>query len=280
MKKSIKLTGIFLLVFAFCLQSCSKRKANRSTVTSQDFAMMENSFNDIFKVTEDALKDNDLEKSSSGLSAFGSLCATVTVSPAFPDTTFPKTVTIDFGSTNCTDNYGTNRRGIITATVSGYYRTPGTVISVTTQNFYHNDNKVEGTKTITNLGQNNAGNTHFSIEIDNGKVTYANGDITTYESSRIREWVLGEQTQGLFGVLDDEYDITGTAIGVNRNGLNYTMEITSPLRVAVICRWIKKGTIEIQPEDLHLRTVDFGTGDCDAAATVEINGNVYNITAP
>ncbi len=280
MKQSIKLSGLLLLVFVFTLQSCTKRRANRSTVTSQDFAMMENSFNDIFKVTEDALKDNDLEKSSSGLSAFGSNCATVTVSPAFPDTTFPKTVTIDFGSTNCTDNYGTNRRGIITATVSGYYRTPGTVISVTTQNFYHNDNKVEGTKTITNLGQNSAGNTHFSIEIDNGKVTYTNGDITTYESSRIREWVLGEQTQGLFGVLDDEYDITGTASGVNRNGLNYTMEITSPLRVAVICRWIKKGTIEIQPEDLHLRTVDFGTGDCDAAATVEINGNVYNITAP
>ncbi len=126
------------------------QKENRSTITSQDFAVSKNSFNDIFKVTEDALKDNNLEKSSSGLSALGSNCATVTVTPAFPDTTFPETVTIDFGTTNCTDSYGTNRRGVILATISGYYRTPGTVISVTIQDYYHNDNKVEGTKTITN----------------------------------------------------------------------------------------------------------------------------------
>ena len=276
--KNTKLTFlILLLVTMVSMDSCKKRKANRSTITSQDNAAAEAAFNDVFKITEDALKDNNLEKSNISLKSIGANCATVTVSPAYPDTTFPKTVTIDFGATNCTDDYGVNRRGTITAVITGKYRTVGTTINITTQNYFVNDIKVEGNKAVTNLGPNASGNTEFSIEISNAKLTYTSGDEVTYQSSRIREWVLGENTQGLFGVLDDEYDITGTASGVDRNGLAYTMVVTSPLRVAVLCRWVKQGVVEIQPDGLHLRTVDFGAGDCDAEATVEINGQTYNI---
>ncbi len=277
MMKKINFILIVVLTFGMLsLNSCKKRKANRSTITSQDNAAAEAAFNDVFKITEDALKDNDLEKSNVSLRSIGANCATVTINPPLPDTTFPKTVTIDFGTTNCIDSYGVNRRGVITAVITGKYRTVGTQISITTQDYYVNDIKVEGTKEVTNLGPNSNGNTEFSVEISNAKITYTSGDEVTYQSSRIREWVVGESTQGLFGVLDDEYDITGTASGIDRNGLAYTMLVTSPLRVAVLCRWIKKGTVEIQPDGLYLRTVDFGTGDCDAAATVEINNNVYN----
>lgn len=275
-----KLLLLVAIVLAFStLESCKKRKANRSTTTSQDNSAAEAGFNDVFKITEDALKDNNLEKSNITLKSIGANCATVAVNPPFPDTTFPKTVTIDFGSANCTDNYGVMRRGMITAVVTGKYRTVGAKITITTQNYYVNDVKVDGSIEVTNLGPNAAGNTEFSVQITNAKLTYTDGDEVTYQSSRIREWVLGESTDGLFGVLDDEYDITGTASGVDRNGLSYTMTITSPLRVAVICRWVKQGVVEIQPDGLYLRTVDFGNGDCDATATVEINNNTYTITA-
>lgn len=257
--------------------SCKKGKLNRSTTTSQDNAIAEMAFNDVFKVTEDAIKEEGLEKSSEGLSSFFNQCATVTLSTPVTDTTFPKTLTVDFGTSNCADAAGVNRRGKIIATTTGLYRDAGTQITVTTQDYYVNDYKVEGTKTITNMGQNSAGNTYFTIDIENAMITFPNGtDEISYESNRVREWVVGESTQGLLGILDDEYDITGTASGINRDGRSYTMTITSPLRVAVLCRYVKQGTIEIQPEDLHLRTVDFGDGDCDAKASVEINGNTYN----
>ncbi|MCB9187946.1 MAG: hypothetical protein H6599_01560 [Flavobacteriales bacterium] len=255
--------------------SCRKRRDNRSTTTSQDQAAAEAGFDDVFKVTESAIKDNDLEKSGSAFESIYGNCATITINPPLPDTTFPKTITIDFGATNCEDSYGVNRRGVIIAEITGKYRDVGTVITVATQNYYLNDNKIEGTKTVENIGPNADGNTEFTVEIDNGKIIYSNGQFTTYESSRVREWVIGESTDGLLGILDDEYDITGTATGTDRTGREYDMTITNPLRVAVLCRWVKQGTIEIQPEDLYLRTVDFGNGDCDATVTVEINGNVY-----
>jgi hypothetical protein len=168
---------------------------------------------------------------------------------------------------------------MITVVVTEKYRTVGSKITVTTQNYYVNDVKVDGEIVVTNLGPNSANNTEFSVEISNAKLTYTDGDEVTYQSSRVREWVIGEDTDGWFGILDDEYDITGTASGVDRNGLAYTMVITAPLRVAVLCRWIKQGVVEIQPDGLYLRTVDFGNGDCDGTATVEINNNTYTITA-
>lgn len=269
---------IVITIIAFSVvfsTSCRKRRDNRSTTTSQDQAAAEAGFDDIFKVTESAIKDNDLEKAGNTFSSIYGNCATVTINPPLPDTTFPKTITIDFGTTNCEDSYGVNRRGVITAVITGKYRDVGTSITINPQNYYLNDNKIEGTKVVENIGPNADGNTEFTVDISNAKITYTNGDFTTYESSRLREWVIGESTDGLLGILDDEYDITGTASGTDRRGRDYEMTITSPLRVAVLCRWVKSGTIEIQPEDLHLRTVDFGNGDCDAIVNVEINGNTY-----
>lgn len=269
-----------LALFIVFSTSCSKRRENKSTTTSQDQANAEASFDDVFKVTESAIKDNDLEKAGSAFASIYGNCATITVNPPLPDTTFPKTITIDFGPTNCEDAYGVNRRGMITAVITGKYRDVGSTITVTTQNYFLNDNKIEGTKTVENIGPNADGNTEFTVDIANGVVTYTNGDFTTYESSRVREWVVGESTDGLLGILDDEYDLTGTASGTDRTGRDYTMTITNPLRVAVLCRWVKQGTVEIQPEDLYLRTVDFGNGDCDATVTVEINGNTYTFVMP
>lgn len=270
----IVVLSMLALVVTFST-SCKKRRDNRSTITSQDNAAAEAGFDDVFKVTESAIKDNDLEKAGSAFASIYGNCATVTVTPPLPDTTFPKTITIDFGTTNCQDSYGVERRGVITAVITGKYRDIGTTITVTPQNYYLNDNKIEGTKTVQNIGPNSSGNTEFTVEISNAKITYTDGHYTTYESSRVREWVIGESTDGLVGILDDEYDITGTASGVDRNGRNYDMTIISPLRVAVLCKWVKQGIVEIQPEDLYLRTVDFGNGDCDATVNVEINGNTY-----
>jgi hypothetical protein len=277
MKRSINtFFVIVVLVAAFGTTSCRKRKLNKSTVTSQDNAIAEMVFNDAFKVTEDAMKENGLEKTGLALSSIYNACATVSLTPPLGDTTFPKTLTIDFGTVNCEDAYGIERRGKVIATTTGYYRDAGTIITIITENYYVNDYKVEGIKTVTNNGLNSDSQTYFTIVISDAVITYPNGDVASYESNRVRTWVIGEATQGLLGILDDEYDITGTASGINIEGRSYTMTVTSALRVAVLCRWVKQGAIEIQPEDLYVRTVDFGDGTCDNDASVTINSNVYN----
>ena len=66
------------------------------------------------------------------------------------------------------------------------------------------------------------------------------------------------------------YSLTGTASGVNRNGLVYEMNIVDPLIFSIDCKWIKKGVLDIIPEGLATRTLDYGDGECDSQATLSI----------
>jgi hypothetical protein len=72
------------------------------------------------------------------------------------------------------------------------------------------------------------------------------------------------------------YLITGSANGVNRDGLAYTMQITSPLRKEICCRWLVSGTININPSGMLTRTIDFGNGACDQNASITIAGYTFN----
>jgi hypothetical protein len=270
MKKIITLSFI-ALVFA---TSCAKRKANKETTAFEDNALAEVGFNDALKVAEAAISDSSLNKSNLFKSNFGS-CATFSITPPASSPTFPKTLVVDFGVDGCADAAGITRKGKITVTLSDKYRNVGSVATLTTDNYYVQEYKVEGVKTVTNKGENARGNLEYSVEIKNGKVTYPNGDITTLESSRLREWVEGQNT--VLNPFDDVYSITGTANGNSREQRKYTLTITSPLIIQLNCRWIKKGALEIQPEDLKLRVVDYGDGACDNDATVTIGKKVYNV---
>ena len=44
------------------------------------------------------------------------------------------------------------------------------------------------------------------------------------------------------------------------------------------CRYITEGTLELTPDGLDTRSIDYGTGVCDAQATVSINNRDYNAT--
>jgi hypothetical protein len=44
------------------------------------------------------------------------------------------------------------------------------------------------------------------------------------------------------------------------------------------CRWVTSGTLVIYPQNLDARTIDFGNGDCNEGATLQVNGNTYNFT--
>lgn len=282
MKTLTKNTYWFLVIFisAALLVSCSKYKENRSTTTSSDNSIAENAFDDVFKTVNETAED---EGSAKGLNVytFGN-CATVTVTPDWPDTTFPKAVVIDFGTTNCTGTDGRLRRGKIEYTISDRYRNPGCVITVTPVDFYVNDYKLEGQKTITNNGRNGNHNLSYTINVIDGKVTTPDLDVISWESTRNREWIEGESTtfitDGINGILDDVYSITGNASGINREGKSFTVTITEALIVKLNCRWITEGKLEIVPEGLATRTIDYGDGNCDNEATVTIKNKTYNFT--
>ncbi len=192
----------------------------------------------------------------------------------------PHLLTIDFGATNCLCNDGRYRRGQILVSYTGSYFAQGSVKTTTFNNYFRNDNKLEGTRTVTNIGSNSDGNPAWTVSAVNMKITRTNGNIHTWNSERTRTMIAGQNTSAW---ADDQYSITGNGSGVNANGVSYTANITTPLHRALSCHWIDSGVIAFTRSNGATRTINFGTGTCDDQAIVTVtraNGNTssQNIT--
>lgn len=261
-----------LVFFSACKKDDTKPQDNLNASDleiSMDNTYADDVFTDVFNIVDESSRESDgIYKKSELQEVYGS-CATLIVDTAGD----PTMLTIDFGATNCTGIDGRLRRGKIIATYTGRYRDSGTVISVILQDFYLNDEKVEGQKTITNQGRDKDGNITFDIDVSNGKITRQNGKTIEWNSKRTRKWIEGENT--LLNIFDDVYEISGNADGKTTSGLKYTVKITKPLNVKVGCRWIRSGTINITPEGVSTRKIDYGDGNCDRVATVTVNGKSY-----
>jgi hypothetical protein len=140
------------------------------------------------------------------------------------------------------------------------------------------DNEVLGTKTITNKGRNGSGHLYWTIEVTGEIIKANNGGTIYWNSSNVLEWLSGEATPWVWW--DDVYQLTGSANGTGADGKTYTCTITKPLTKKLNCKWLESGTMEIQPQDNPLITLDFGNGSCDNQATATVNGTVYPITMP
>lgn len=263
------------LVVALSTAGCRKEK-DTDTQAAYSNSTAENYFNDAGKMVDNAAQTSKYLDPTSTINS-NVTCPVITID--HPDSvTWPKTVTIDFGSSNCYSWGSVPHRGKIIATFSGPYRMQGTVITINFDEYYRNDNKIEGTKTVTNAGTNGSGQMYWNVQVVNGKITRTDNTYMTWNSTRTRTWIQGQNTVGDWS--DDAYNITGSATGTSFTGNAFSAAITNALLIEWGCRWIKSGTIEITPSGLKTRSIDFGSGTCDDQATVTINGNVYNITLP
>jgi hypothetical protein len=276
--KSFKLFAALLLIAGTSLvyTGCKKEEDKPADYNAAtDNAVADNAFAGIWKQIS-TVSDSSGTLRAPNLSSMAA-CATATITP-WDLTTWPKTVVIDFGTTNCLCNDGNNRRGVITAVFTGPYQDSATVITVTLTNYYHNDYKITGTQTITNLGNNAAGHLVYNVVVNNATVTHpTNGQTSTWSTNQNREFYAGYNTP--LNIFDDVYLITGTANGVSGGGSAYSIVVNSALRVNVGCRWIVSGSFTLTLNDYPNYPIgfDYGSGTCDALATATLNGTTYNI---
>jgi hypothetical protein len=199
-------------------------------------------------------------------------CPTITVSPN--DSTYPKTITIDFGD-SCVGIDGKLRSGKIVLHLTGPIRRSGSVLTITFVNFYLNHVHLEGTKIISNLSENNT--VKFTVQVVGGKVTFRSGRGYSYESFKYKKQIAGMDTRI---VRDDVFEITGWAKIKYNNGLLVKFETVDPLIKKVNCPWISDGTLKIQINDRVLK-LDYGfphNGDCDNKALLTWNnGNSQRV---
>ena len=267
--KTKKFIATILIVLSIGFIYTGRRKNDREqqtdTSTARDNAEAQSVFSGIWKQIAEATDSSNVLRSS---------CASTTIVP-YDTVTWPKTLTIDFGTTNCLCTDGNYRKGIITAVFSGPYRDSTTVITVTLTNYYHNDNLIQGTQTITNKGHNTSNNLVYNVVVNNATYTTSNGNMS-WSTNQNREWIAGENTSS--NLLDDVYLITGTANGRGINGNAYTIAINSPLRAELNCQWIVSGSFTVSPQNYPSIVFDYGSGTCDNQATAVLNAKTYTIT--
>lgn len=249
------------------LNSCEKSgKLTDSDINlADDDAVTETIFDDIFSsvdIASIALEGTAKEGFTKG-SLVADSCPVITVN--HPDgTTWPKIITINYGE-GCTLNEMT-RKGKIIIEITAFRHVTGAKRTVTFDNYYFNDIKVEGTKVIENLGPNSAQNIVIAITLTGGKITLPDGKTVEREVDREREWIAGMATPRL--LWDDECLITGTTSGKNINGVEYSTTITTPLHWKRACRFIVAGVIEMVRGENEPVSLDFGDGECDAKAVL------------
>jgi hypothetical protein len=277
MKRSTLGASLMALLLTFSITSCKKDSnpgngADSNLESAENNSMAESYYNDVTTLVDVAAYNGAsmtfrTTEEQSPLSG----CVTVTVDTV----SVPRAITIDFGTSNCLCIDGRNRRGKILATYTGKYKDSNTVIAITFDNYFVNENQVKGTKTVTNKGRNTSGNLVYQVEV-NGQLVKANGKGTiTWISSRQREWKAGAATP--LNILDDVYGITGTANGTNASGKAYAITITEVLVRKMNCRWFESGVVTLVPEGAPAVTLNYGNTGCDANAVVTINNKNYDI---
>ena len=295
----ITLAAVAVLFSTFIFTSCQKENSFSSTETvteeeaanlSDESSQAEASFDDADDIGFTAAEEEGnaggfgVEGRSSATQGRNFLpnffelrerigdCATITVTPN--DSTYPKTVTIDFGD-SCRGRDGKVRRGKLVLHFTGPVRRPGSVVTLTFVRYYVNRVHIEGTKIFTNLSEPPAHK--WSLAVVDGKVTFPNGRGYRYEGIKTVTQIAGMLT-GI--VRDDVYKITGRSKTTFNNGTTVNLNTEDPLIKKVNCHWISEGTVKIKINDRVLK-LDFGfpsNGDCDNKALLTWNnGNSQRV---
>jgi hypothetical protein len=287
---SINRTSIAAIAFMFAsmLFSCQKDLSttnneslteDQATAYSEESSMAEASFDDAEDVATTAA-DEEGNASEFGINgrlfapsfielraAIGD-CATITVTPN--DSTYPKTITIDFGN-GCLGRDGKFRSGAIIVHLTAPLRRPGAVVTITFRNYYVNRVHLEGTKIISNLSEPPMHK--WSVQVVGGKVTFPSGRGYSYQGIKVKTQVGGMDTRI---VRDDVYEITGRSQTAFNGGLTITLNTETPLVKKVACPWISDGKLKIKINDRVLY-LDYGfpsNGQCDNKALLTwSNGN-------
>lgn len=276
----LALLGAWATLSTSCLKE--KNKDIDYQLLSEELSLSENLSSDAFQVVDNESRNGDYSATvgKTGVYSWTSsmdTCATVTLNTNGGN--FPMTLTIDFG-TGCTA-YGRTRKGIVNAVFTGPYSAFTSQVTVTFDDYYVDDHKIEGVKTITNSGRNSSGNIEFTVRDENGVITKPSGAQFTWESTRVHEWIEGEGTWLWF---DDVYSVIGNATGEASDGTPFSFRNQNgdPLVKAVVCPYVSDGTVIYNVDGDDIAEIDYGTsyiseGYCDAVVTVTFQGRDYII---
>ncbi len=279
----VKLSTVALIASFLVITSCKDEVPDRITLQDSadltDEAIAEAFFADLDDMAGLAIHaPSETEFSGGRIASTVSIddprfkCEGITVTIVPDDNSTPQlpkgVLTIDFGTSGCTDLKGNVRKGKLIFTYNGKRFMPGSTIITTTENYSINGINLEGIRTLTNLQNSTEDAPRFNAMLVNGKATFDNGLFATRESDITWEWIREANPVNDFLRIED----ASHATGVTRGGRAYEVSVLEPLIYKRSCgiavSGVKKYIIDGEKEI----TIDYGDGTCDQAFTITVNG--------
>ncbi|HEY1037961.1 MAG TPA: hypothetical protein VGF30_01070 [Bacteroidia bacterium] len=280
MKKLAYSLGAFLIagtIFFACKKD--KKEVDNETQTVADNALCEQEFMRMGPaVSERAVSTPGVKKVLPGFFTTFSTCASdsltgstsVDANGNFYTDSIP-TLTLDWG-TGCVDVDGVSRSGKLSTTFTKPFSKIGSVMTITPIDYKVGNVIYSGVIQVTRLDTGEFSS--FRTQVINGHCKTANWDIDWITDKTIR-YTAGYNTSTPD---DDVIEISGTSSGKNRESRSFSVTVKTPLQKKANCKFISKGSVEIIPDGLKARTVDFGNGDCDNIGTFTVSGNTFTFT--
>ncbi|MBT8256954.1 MAG: hypothetical protein KJO05_12650 [Bacteroidia bacterium] len=182
-------------------------------------------------------------------------------------------ITIDFGSEGCLI-HGNLLKGQIVLTYTRNPEAQEVFITKSLVDFYFNNKNLVGGKTFLKELSNENGNPQFTKTAEL-TIIWPNGLQASRNGTKVREWIEGFDTPGLFS--DNVFEITGNWSTTFINGNTHNYEVILPLRREVICFYFVSGSIDVERTNFS-GVFDYGEGDCDNMATFTFaNGEEVDI---
>ena len=275
----MKKTVIFSLLLAtfsiLFLDSCNKNKkeVDNETQSVVDNAICEQQFIAIQPVVnQKGINQAGIKKVNACDTwvILGAMGGTNTPNPAADTITDatgtyvngPVTFQIDYGTVGCAGIDGIPRTGKIDITLAKRWSKLNNTATIVLNGYKYGNVSYSGTVTVSRPDS-----LTLTSTITNGHCTDGTWNIDYSGTKTI------VKTAGL-----DQYSITGSSSGKNREGRNFSTNIISPLVKKGSCKFITSGVLELTPDGFKTRTVDFGNGNCDDQATFTVNGQTVTFT--
>lgn len=187
------------------------------------------------------------------------------------------TKTITF-SEDCEGKRGQVRSGTMIVTYSETQGEAGSFRQVTYNDFYLNGVKIEGTRRTEIISIDESGSKTMRTSMSDGKMIYEDGTFET-KNSEMTRYTHVENSEKQYSSL------TGSKSAVSTEGVNFSMEITTPIKFVYNCDDLgfrKRGKIPVEGVKVSIDgdqtiTTDFGDGTCDTLVEVTKDGEVETV---
>jgi len=291
MKKSKLIPGFMLLAaIGVSFTACRKDKETTATaetiVSAEDNSTVESEFTSLFDVADDFSSNDSRTRGGNTILPSG---AVVT----FQDSSYTDgdgvECSIDFGPLKssspkgllCQD--GRFRAGVVHIASTKRYFLDSAVITITTSdadNYYAGNDGVNLTKLTGSIQLTRLTQESMRIDVTNAKAVNDKGTVAWQSSRTIKKTI-----DAGAGIIGDQFEITGQASGVNRNGESFTVTIDLPLlkKVELGCaRTFIVGKITLTNvstgKTIKIDYDPFNNQACDLTAKATINNKEFFYT--